>query len=58
MTFRKAALKTQEVADTAVWLLSPRSSGINGQGIVVDAGMGWNFFDEELVAASSRLPGS
>ncbi|MFZ9605795.1 MAG: enoyl-ACP reductase FabI, partial [Opitutales bacterium] len=54
MTFRKAALKTQEVADTAVWLLSPRSSGINGQGIVVDAGMGWNFFDEELVAASSR----
>ena len=58
MTFRKEALKTQEVADTAVWLLSPRSSGINGQGIVVDAGMGWNFFDEELVAASSRLPGS
>ena len=58
MTFRKEALKTQEVADTAVWLLSPRSSGINGQGIVVDAGMGWNFFDEELVAASSRLPGT
>ena len=58
MTFRKEALKTQEVADTAVWLLSPRSSGVNGQGIVVDAGMGWNFFDEELVAASSRLPGS
>ena len=58
MTFRKEALKTQEVADTAVWLLSPRASGINGQGIVVDAGMGWNFFDEELVAASSRLPGS
>ena len=25
MTFRKEALKTQEVADTAVWLLSPRS---------------------------------
>jgi hypothetical protein len=25
---------------------------------VVDAGMGWNFFDEELVAASSRLPGA
>jgi enoyl-[acyl-carrier protein] reductase I len=58
MTFRKEALKTQEVADTAVWLLSPRSSGVNGQGIVVDAGMGWNFFDEELVAASSRLPGA
>jgi enoyl-[acyl-carrier protein] reductase I len=56
MTFRKQALKTQEVADVAVYLLSPRSSGINGQGIVVDAGMGWNFFDEELVKASNRLP--
>ncbi|TSA35345.1 MAG: SDR family oxidoreductase [Opitutales bacterium] len=55
MTFRKEALKTQEVADTAVWLLSPRSSGINGQGVVVDAGMGLNFFDEELVKASSRI---
>lgn len=56
MTFRKEALKTQEVADVAVWLLSPRSSGVNGQGVVVDAGMGWNFFDEELVKASNRLP--
>jgi len=55
MTLRKEALKTQEVADTAVWLLSPRSSGVNGQGIVVDAGMGFNFFDEELVKASARL---
>ena len=56
MTFRKEALKTQEVADVAVWLLSPRSSGVNGQGVVVDAGMGWNFFDEALVKASNRLP--
>ena len=55
MTLRKEALKTQEVADTAVWLLSPRSSGVNGQGIIVDAGMGLNFFDEELVKASARL---
>lgn len=55
MTLRKEALKTQEVADVAVWLLSPRSSGVNGQGIVVDAGMGLNFFDEELVKASSRI---
>jgi hypothetical protein len=29
---------------------------VNGQGVVVDAGMGWNFFDEELVKASNRLP--
>lgn len=55
MTLRKEALKTQEVADVAVWLLSPRSSGVNGQGVIVDAGMGLNFFDEELVKASSRL---
>ena len=55
MTLRKEALKTQEVADVAVWLLSPRSSGVNGQGVIVDTGMGLNFFDEELVKASSRL---
>ena len=55
MTLRKVALKTQEVADAAVWLLSSRSSGVNGQGIIVDAGMGLNFFDEELVKASSRI---
>jgi len=32
-----------------VFLLSPRSSGINGQGIVVDAGMGTNYFDADIV---------
>ncbi|MFW5883675.1 MAG: enoyl-ACP reductase FabI, partial [Verrucomicrobiota bacterium] len=36
MTMRKAALQTQEVADAALYLLSPRSSGINAQGIVVN----------------------
>jgi enoyl-[acyl-carrier protein] reductase I len=49
LTMRKRALTTAEVADTAVWLLSPRSSGINAQGIVVNAGMDWNYFDEEVV---------
>jgi len=49
MTLRKRALSTQEVADTAVFLLSPRSSGINGQGIVVNAGMDNNYFDQEIV---------
>lgn len=48
-TLRHAAVKTEEVASTAVFLLSPRSSGINGQGLVVDAGMGFNFFDREIV---------
>ena len=48
-TLRKEALTTEEVANAALFLLSPRSSGINAQGIVVDAGMGTNFFDEQLV---------
>ncbi len=54
MTPRKRALETQEVADVAAYLLSPRSSGINGQGITVNAGMDWNYFDEELVRLAMR----
>lgn len=46
---RKSALTTQEAADTAAFLLSPRSSGINGQVIVVDAGMSVNYFDKEII---------
>ena len=48
-TLRKKALTTQEAADTAVFLLSERSSGINAQGIVLDAGMSINYFDQNLV---------
>ena len=48
-TFRKRAVGTDEVAGAIAFLLSPRSSGINGQGIVIDAGMGMNYFDDELV---------
>lgn len=48
-TLRKLALKTQEVADVAAFLLSPRSSGINAQTVTVDAGMEVNYFDQELV---------
>ncbi|MCD8299057.1 MAG: SDR family oxidoreductase [Opitutae bacterium] len=55
LTMRKANITTQEVADAAVWLLSPRSSGVNAQSIVVDAGMGWNFFDESVVEKSTEL---
>jgi len=54
MTLRKKALRTEEVADTAVFLLSPRSSGINGQGVVVNAGMDFNYFDRELVEKTMR----
>lgn len=54
LTFRKQALLTEEVASTVLFLLSPRSSGINGQGVVVDAGLGQNFFEEQVVKAFSR----
>lgn len=55
LTYRKQSLTTQEVANLAAFLLSPRSSGINGQGIVIDAGMGFNYFDNEIVEASMKL---
>jgi len=55
LTFRRRAVTTQEVADAAVWLLSPRSSGVNAQGIVVNAGMDANYFDEDVVKAATRL---
>ncbi|MEM8867841.1 MAG: SDR family oxidoreductase [Verrucomicrobiota bacterium] len=54
LTFRKQNLTTQEVANTAVFLLSQASSGINGQGIVVNAGMDRNYFDKEVVRLAMR----
>ena len=54
MTMRKQALTTQEVADAAVYLLSERSSGINAQGITVNAGMDINYFDKELIQLAMR----
>ena len=46
---RKSALRTEEVAHVAAFLLSPRSSGINAQRIVVDAGMEINYFDRDII---------
>lgn len=46
---RRRAVQTQEAADVAVFLLSPRSSGIQAQSIVVDAGMSINYFDRQIV---------
>jgi enoyl-[acyl-carrier protein] reductase I len=48
-TLRKEAIRTEEVAGAAAFLLSPRSSGINAQRLVVDAGMSTNYFDENFV---------
>jgi len=48
-TLRKQALRTEEAANVVAFLLSPRSSGINAQHLVVDAGMGVNYFDRDIV---------
>ena len=48
-TLRKKALTTQEAANAAGFLLSERSSGINAQGLVLDAGMSINYFDQSLI---------
>ena len=54
LTLRKKALTTEEVANAAVFLLSERSSGVNAQGIVLDAGMSVNYFDTDIVRKAQR----
>lgn len=51
---RKRAVQTEEVANTAAFLLSPRSSGINAQCIVIDAGMSINYFDAAIVKRATQ----
>ena len=53
-TLRKRAVQTEEVANAVAFLLSPRSSGINAQQIVLDAGMSVNYFDRDLVRRALR----
>lgn len=55
-TLRKRALQTEEVAAAAAFLLSPRSSGINAQHLVIDAGMSVNYFDRDLVRRAMSEP--
>jgi enoyl-[acyl-carrier protein] reductase I len=55
LTFRKRNLSTQEVADPVLFLLSDRSSGINGTTLVVDAGLGSNYFDQDIIRLAMRL---
>lgn len=54
LTFRKRGLSTKEVANTAAFLLSQASSGINGQGITINAGMDLNYFDKEVIRLAMR----
>ena len=51
---RKRAVSTQEVANAACFLLSPRSSGVNAQAVVIDAAMSINYFDSEVVKAAMK----
>jgi enoyl-[acyl-carrier protein] reductase I len=48
-TLRGRAVQTSEVGAAVAFLLSPKSSGINTQRLVVDAGMEVNYFDHRLV---------
>ena len=54
LTLRKAALETQEVANTVAFLLSPKSSGINASTLLVDAGMSSNYFDQNVVKTFTK----
>jgi enoyl-[acyl-carrier protein] reductase I len=64
---RKSAVQTQEAANVAAFLLSPRSSGINAQSLIVDAGMSINYFDAAVISqfthgqqanGGDKLPGT
>jgi len=54
LTYRKRNLDTQEVANATLFLLSERSSGLNGTTLVVDAGLGSNFFDKDIIRLAMR----
>jgi enoyl-[acyl-carrier protein] reductase I len=51
---RRQALATEEVANVAAFLVSPRSSGINAQTLIVDAGMSINYFDREITRRATQ----
>jgi enoyl-[acyl-carrier protein] reductase I len=53
-TLRRRAVQTEEVAHAVAFLLSPRSSGINAQRLVIDAGMSVNYFDRDLIDRAMR----
>ncbi len=54
LTYRRRNLDTQEVANAALFLLSERSSGLNGTTLIVDAGLGSNFFDKDIIRLAMR----
>jgi len=42
------------VANAALFMLSPRSSGMNGATLIVDAGLGSNMFDKDVIRLAMR----
>lgn len=54
LTLRKKSLQTDEVANTIIFLLSPYSSGINAENIIIDNGMNANYFDQDIVKTFSK----
>ncbi len=52
---RGQAVQTSEAAHVAAFLLSPRSSGINAQTLVIDAGMSINYFDAKVVRRATSV---
>lgn len=54
LTLQKKALATADVAKAVVFLLSKASTGINAQGIVLDAGMSINTFDKDIVKKAAH----
>ena len=54
LTLRKESLKTQEVANAICFLLSPLSSGINAENLVIDCGMSSNYFDQKVVKTFAK----
>ena len=51
---KKGGCKPKKPLIVATFLLSPRSSGMTGQCLVVDAGMGINYFDHHIVNSVAR----
>ncbi len=54
LTLRQKALATSEVANAAAFLLSPKSSAITAQCLVLDGGMGINYFDADIIAKALK----
>jgi enoyl-[acyl-carrier protein] reductase I len=54
LTLRKKSLQTNEVANAITYLLSPVSSGVNASNLIIDAGMGSNYFDQDIVTGFAK----